>query len=69
MIKCEQWEVCTKYDSGDNRPPNHNVRLNFPCIHFNGEWCEDPVVGAKKGDSCDITKRHELLRNVRENNG
>ena len=66
MIKCEEWEVCTRFDSGDNKPPNHHVRLSFPCIHFNGEFCEDKIVGARVGDACSIEKRNKALKKVRE---
>ncbi|KKL48711.1 hypothetical protein LCGC14_2322810 [marine sediment metagenome] len=61
---CPIQEDCKWFTTGDNKPPNHHVRLTHPCIHFNGEWCEDTVVGAKEGDACDITKRHELFKQV-----
>ena len=66
MKKCPEWETCTRYNSGDNKPPNQNVRVNHPCILFNGEFCDDSIVGAKIGGACNIEKRNKAFKKVKE---
>ena len=34
MRLCPLQEMCVKYESGDNKPPNHDVRTKYPCVHF-----------------------------------
>lgn len=40
MKTCQLQDICKVYNSGDNKPPNHHVRLTVPCKKFLACDCE-----------------------------
>ncbi len=40
MKVCPIQEVCMKFDSGSNKPPNNDVRNKIPCKSFMDYSCE-----------------------------
>ena len=39
MKNCPLHEECLEYESGDNKPPNHDVRNKYPCSKFIAMSC------------------------------
>jgi len=60
MPTCQLQEQCHKYDSGDNKPSNHQVRVSVPCIHFLQSNCSmylEWMYWQDEEIACDIKKR------------
>jgi len=67
MKQCPIQHICTQYNSGDNKPPNHDVRTHYPCVHFTNSTCNEWLDEAyKNGDTiaCNLKKRKEALENI-----
>ena len=64
MKNCEIAEVCPHYESGDNKPPNNDVRNKIPCVKFLKMSCEMGVniqiFLRGEGISCNIEKVKRL---------
>lgn len=43
LTNCPLSEVCPYYTSGDNKPPNHDVRSKTPCKLFLDMSCEESL--------------------------
>lgn len=55
--------ICVKYEAQDNKPPNHDVRMHFPCGKFFHD-CEMNIQWRMwQGETiaCDINK----VRNIK----
>ena len=37
---CYLSENCPHYLSGDNKPPNHHVRVTIPCVKYVRDECD-----------------------------
>jgi hypothetical protein len=37
---CDLQEICSKYETGDNRPPNEHVRSGVPCKKYLQSDCD-----------------------------
>ena len=37
---CDLQHACVKYETGDNHPPNNDVRDKCPCVKFLHSNCE-----------------------------
>ncbi len=56
---CHLQESCPHFDSGDNKPPNHHVRVTVPCKKYLADSCEMSMqVRVFFGETvaCDIAK-------------
>lgn len=57
---CYVQEVCPHYTSGDNKPPNHHVRLTVPCQKYIAGECPMPMeiqfFFTGEGVACEIEK-------------
>ena len=60
MRICENQENCQYFTTGDNKPPNHDVRKTVKCkLFFNGE-CYN-----LQGQSCNLKKVRRLKNDGR----
>ena len=68
MNTCYLSDSCPHYGSGDNKPPNHQVRLTVPCVKFL-KGCEmDMSVRFFYGETiaCNIADVREKKRRLEE---
>jgi len=69
MKTCPTQELCLHFESGDNKPKNHDVRNKFPCVKFLDMSCEESVrIQLYLGETlaCDINKISRIKRNLRD---
>ncbi len=63
MKVCFIQDNCPYYESGDNKPPNHHIRLTLPCVKFINDACPMPTdIRLFFGETiaCPIDKRKEF---------
>jgi len=68
MKTCPLQHACNDYNSGDNKPPNNDIRDKHPCIHFISMECSAlleilPKVGVEI--ACDVEEVREKKVNLR----
>ncbi len=59
MPNCPIAEICCRYTSGNNKPPNHDVRTKTPCKSFLDMSCALSVeiqLACGETLACDISK-------------
>ena len=67
MPICPIQDVCNKYLSGDNKPPNHQVRLTVPCKDWLSMECEMGTrlqvwMNNGEGIACSIAKHSKVKK-------
>lgn len=68
MKLCPIQEVCRKFKTGDNKPPNNDVRDKYPCKSFLDmscdmglrlqEWIDGPV-------ACNLEKIRRIKKELK----
>ena len=64
---CPIQHQCTQYDSGDNKPNNHDVRVHFLCAKY--EDCEAYLWNMnwlREKPACNLKKVREMKRKMAE---
>ena len=74
MKVCANQELCPNYQTGDNRPPNHHVRVTVPCTTYTDMTCDmgtrlEVWNNGGNGIACDIGKISKIKRALKEANG
>jgi len=71
MQFCFCQELCSHYNVGDNKPPNHDVRTKYPCRHWLAMDCEKIFALAELQEyctgqpmACKIDKIHRLKKEL-----
>ena len=68
MKFCPIQELCQEYTTGDNKPPNHHLRITLPCKLFLDFSCEESVriqIFLGKDMSCDIEKVNRIRKGLK----
>jgi len=60
LPKCPCQEDCVNYETGSNKPKNHDVRNKYICATFlkgceDAMWYQTKIMGLPP-DACEITK-------------
>ncbi len=59
MDNCYIAHSCPNYESGDNKPPNEDVRVRIPCVKFINDSCKmclDLRLHHGETMACDVDK-------------
>ena len=69
MKVCPIQDLCLYFETGDNKPKNHDVRNKFPCTKFLDMSCEESIrIQLYLGETlaCDIGKINRIKKSLKK---